>query len=197
MSSLTLYEAADELRTLFDTLDGLDDPAELAEFEKEMEPALKRALQKVESFVAFLRHLDSQIELCAGEIARIKAHQQRFETMQERLEDYAIRAMQASGVKSLGSPTAKLRIAQNPPSVVIENEDQVPAKCKTVTIKLRAELWPRLIDIATRIDKAVDWNDHLARGKVETSRTEIATALKAGETVPGARLERKVRLVVE
>lgn len=203
MSNLTLYEAADELRTLFDTLDGLEDPDEVAAFQKEMEPAFARALQKVENFVAFLRHLDSQIELCEGEIARIKGHQKRFEQIQESLENYAIRAMQSSGVKYLGAPTAKLRIQQNPPTVVVDNERNIPWQYKQVEIKMTEATWDAILEavesgnrenLAGIVAQVAEAN---VGAKSQIMRREIGSSLKAGEEVPGARLERGVRLVVE
>lgn len=206
MSSMTLYDAAEELRTLFDTAEGIEDPQKLAAFEAEMEFAFARALAKVEGFVAFLRHLDSQIDLCDAEIKRIKAHKDRFEKTSERLRDYATRSMQANGVKSLEAPTAKLRLQPNPPAVVIENQRELPWHFLQVEVKMTLEQWSRLLKEAEAFRPAEF--DELARLLREireqnglTSdtpmKTQIAAALKAGEEVPGAHLKRGVRLVVK
>lgn len=197
MSSMTLYDAAEELRTLFDTLDGLEDPQQIAEFEKEMEPVFARALAKVEAFAGFLRHLDSQAELCAAEVKRITAAKKRFEAMKERLETYAIRAMQANGVSRMDAATVSLRLQQNPPSVVIEDGLALDERFFMVQFSMRGDLWARARAVLQ------DWADSavvdaIKVGEVSTPiKSAIAAAIKAGEEVPGARLERGVRLVVK
>ena len=197
MSSLTLYDAAEELRILFDTLDGLEDPQQIAEFEKEMEPAFARALKKVEGFSAFLRHLDSQIELCDAEIKRIKEHEARFQKMSERLRNYAVRSMLATGVKSLDAPTAKLRLQSNPPSVVIDDVLALDERFFMVQFSMRGDLWARARAVLQ------DWADSAVVDAIKVGefstpiKSAIAAAIKAGKEVPGARLDQKYRLVVK
>ena len=60
-----------------------------------------------------------------------------------------------------------LRLQTNPPSVAIEDERQTPERYKHAEIT------------------------------VKRLRSEIARALKAGEAVPGARLEQATRLVIQ
>lgn len=204
MSSLTLYDAADELCTLFDTLEGLEDPQQIAEFEKEMEPAFERALKKVEGFSAFLRHLDWRIQFCKDEARRINSYRQRFEETRERLTGYAIRSMHASGLRLLGSAAAQLRLQQNPPSVVIDDQTQLPWDLRKVTVEMTLDQWARLTAAvhdeettpALRILLMDIWN---ANPNVSDApiKSAIAAALKAGEEVPGARLIREDRLVVK
>lgn len=201
MSAITLYDAAEELRTLFDTLDGLEDPQEIAEFEKEMQPAFAAAIRKVENFAHYLAHLDSQAELCAAEIKRITERKKQFADRAAKLREYAIRSMQAHGVSKLESPTVTLRLQKNPPAVKITDMDDVPDEFQTLSLKLRKSIWllivnhPTLFSEFFRPEESVEIMDAVKGATCNTA--EIAVRLKAGEEVPGARLEQAERLVIK
>lgn len=202
MSALTLYGAADELRSLFDTLEGLEDPQAIAEFEKQMEPAFERALAEVESFHAFVAKLDADAAACKVELDRLQKRKKSLEAQAERLRDYAIRSMRATGITRIEAPTVTLALRDNPESVVIENESLIPPDLVWVRPKITAQVW---YYIKRKSHKDEEFAKDVGEGiwladqnlSTEPAKAEIKRLLLAGETVPGARLERGQRLVVK
>lgn len=92
------------------------------------------------------------------EIARLQRKKKVAENLRTRLLAYIKGCMEQADLQKIESPIITLRIQKNPPSVEVLAEDQLPAR------------FIRIKQI-TEIDKS-----------------EMLTALKNGEDVPGARL---------
>ncbi|MGH8515081.1 MAG: siphovirus Gp157 family protein [Gammaproteobacteria bacterium] len=166
MSTLRLYEIADTyLRALED----------LADIEDLPEQAIADTLEglqgefevKAINVAGYIRNIEA--EASAVEEARkgMERRQRALTRHAERLREYIKTHMERTGLPKLRNHYLALRIQNNPPSVVVEDEDSIPAEYKrseTVTTLLRAE---------------------------------IGRALKAGEKVPGSRLQRSTRLVIQ
>lgn len=157
-NSLTLYQAEDDLKTWVDTLEAASTDEERVEITTRLSDYLSAAVEKRDRFCAFLAHLESQVELCRAEEKRIAEHRRVFEALQERLENYAIRTMEDLGVKKLEGATSVLKLYGKPPSVLITDPAEIPA---------------RFI-----VEKIVRDPDKKA----------IKAAIDAGEDVPGATL---------
>lgn len=124
---------------------------------------------KAIAVAAFIRNL----EHAADGIARAADDQykraDRFSKRAAGLRQYLLLNMQSTNIREIDSELFELRVRDNPATVVIDDERQVPE-----------EFWkqdpppPR----------------HL-------SRVEIAAALKSGDEVPGCRLERSQRLEIK
>jgi hypothetical protein len=93
-----------------------------------------------------------------AEIERLQRKKKVAENLRTRLATYVKACMEQADVPKIESPTITLRLQKNPPSVEIVAEDKIPAKF--VRIKQVTEI----------------------------NKTEILTALKSGEDVPGTRL---------
>lgn len=125
MSGITLYEAADDMRALMDTQDGLAGE-ELQRFNLEVRPLIERALTKVDDFSRFLAHVESQIELARKEEQRIAEWRQQKERRLSWLKDYAIAVMTEQGLKKLEGETTRLSLRAKPASVEITDAKAIP-----------------------------------------------------------------------
>lgn len=173
MSTLRLYEIADNY------LQALEDLAELEDLPAEVIADTLEALQgnfehKAISVGAYIRTLEAEASAIEQVRRSMEQRQKALERHTERLRDYLRLQMERTGLRRIKVPPERtkapciiLRLQANPPSVVVEDEERVPAryKCTETVTKLL--------------------------------RSEIARALKAGEDVAGARLERTSRLVIQ
>lgn len=132
MGQLTLYEITSDLAALVNTLDMIEDPVKRAECEAEIARLISLQLTKIDHFCQFLAHLESQAELCAHEIDRIKGRQYYLKRTLERLENYAIRVMEEQETRKLDGETSSLRLRQNPPAVEITDAAKVPDEYRIV-----------------------------------------------------------------
>jgi Gp157 protein len=97
----------------------------------------------------------------------MERRQRALERHADRLRQYLKTQIERTGMGEIKNHYLALRIQNNPPSVVVDDEKSIPAEYKrieTVTTLLRAE---------------------------------IARALKADQEVPGSHLQRSTRLVIQ
>jgi Gp157 protein len=166
ISTLRLYEIADNY------LQALEDLAELEDLPAEVIADTLEALQgdfehKAISTAAYIRTLE--VEASAIEEAH-KGMERRHKALMwhaERLREYLKEQMERTGMAKIKNCYLTLRVQANPPSVMVEDEEAIPACYKQRVIAVRV------------------------------LKSEIARALKAGEEVPGARLEQSNRLVIQ
>lgn len=121
---------------------------------------------KAVNVALYLRTLEAE----ANAIAEARTAMERRETALRhqalRLREYLKAEMERTGLTRLDSPCLALRVQPNPPAVVIEDEGMLPE---------------RFTETVTT---------------VKILKADIGKALKAGEAVFGAHLERTTRLVI-
>jgi hypothetical protein len=132
MSSLTLYDISDTLVALLDSYDMCETDEQRMQCEAEIRQTVELQIRKVDDFCRFLAHLESQADLAAKEIERLKARKSRFENLEERLEQYAIWTLQSLGLRKLDGNTSKLTLRTNQPGVEIDDGELVPPQFKTI-----------------------------------------------------------------
>lgn len=105
-------------------------------------------------------NFDSDIEAIDAEIARLQKRKSVIKNNQETLKNYLRENMEATGISKISCPLFTITLAKGREVVAVYNESEVP--------------------------------DDLMRVKTEIApdKTAIAAKLKAGEEVPGAKLER-------
>lgn len=157
--SLTLYEMAADVSALMSIVIDPESPKQEADALARLDALGPALLAKVDRYSAFMAHMESQVAAAKIEEARLAARRRRFEAALDWLQSNAIRVMNQNGWKELDGDTVTLAIRQNPPSVIVDDENALP---------------PEYIRITQT--QSVD-------------RNAIKAAIKAGETVPGARLE--------
>ena len=135
--------------------------------DEQIQEAFSLVNDKAGAVAAVCKNIGATVEAVKAEILRLSTIKGRLDGRLEWLKGYTLHQMQKMEVEELRSGVHTLKVRHNPPSVVIEDEMALPAKY----IKIVQE---------QKIDKA-----------------GIKEALKAGEHVHGARLERGIRLEVK
>lgn len=105
-------------------------------------------------------NLDADAGALDREIERLQERKRLLTNRQNQIREYLRENMEASGISKISCPLFTITLAKGRESVVVDDPDQLP--------------------------------DELMRVKTEVSpdKTAIAAKLKAGEEIPGARLER-------
>ena len=116
--------------------------------------------QKAQTLVRITLNRDSDIAALEAEIKRLEGRKQVIVNQQQSFKDYLRKNMEATGITKISCPLFSITLAKGRESVVVDDENSIP--------------------------------DELMRVKTEIApdKTAIAAKIKAGEEVPGARLER-------
>ena len=158
----SLWAIVDTLQALFDTIEGLDPGAsDYAACKADLEQQLERCIRKVTGIHHFRAHALAMVERCNIMQATYLSHRISWEHTVARLEKYVKSVMEHAGKKELEGDGLKIKIKNNPPSVLILDETMIPAAYKKL---VTPEPYDQLI------------------------KAEIAKAIKSGVDVPGADL---------
>lgn len=122
---------------------------------------------KVESVAAYIRNIE-----CFAEAVEEAAHKMKFRSVNlnakaDRLKAYLQKQMDVLGQKTYQSPEFVIQIKKNPPRLVVDDIDKIPAKFKYETLP-----------------------------ETCLHRNDIRAALEKGEVVDGAHMEQGTRLVI-
>ena len=162
---MKLYECVAEYRAQLDALAELDlDAQTYADTLESMDGDLKDKLRAVIAY-----SLDLEIE-ATGAAAASKRMKERAESLDNRvrwLREYALRAMEATGLPEISTDEWASKVAKNPPAVVIADGIELPSEYVRTTVK-------------TEPDKAA-----------------LKAALAAGAVVPGVSLVAGHRLALK
>ena len=163
--TLTLYQLADDYLAAFDALSDMEDlpPEAIADT---LEGLAGTFQDKAVAVAAYLRTLEAEAAAIQDARDAMERRESALRNHALRLREYLKAEMERTGLVRVDSPSLALRVQPNPPAVVVEDEDMLPARFKeTVTT-------------------------------VKLLKAEIGKALKAGESVFGAHLEHTTRLVI-
>ncbi|MFC4275532.1 siphovirus Gp157 family protein [Achromobacter aloeverae] len=166
MSNITLYEIAREYRADLEKLAELD--LDEQAFADTLESLGGELQVKAQNTIAFTQHLEA---VCASikEAEQKMANRRRvIEKKVERIKNYVLQVMQANDIQRIECPHFVLSIAKNPPSVLIEDERQIPQ-----------DYFTSPPPPPPHVDKAL-----------------IKKAIQDGFEVPGAKLQQGVRLKI-
>lgn len=131
-----------------------------------------------ESVVALLESKSEQIELilkelelseskCNEYIEMFRAKKENFKNKREKLKHIVLETMKRMDIKKIETSTGTLTVKKNAPSLIVDNEDAIPSKFKTIIQ-------------TTKIEK-----------------NEIKNAIKNGEIIDGVHLETKESLMIK
>ena len=190
----TLYELEESLVAFIETQDLAPDEPTRQLVLDEIGRALRKAKDKRDAVVAFLRHCEQQREFAHAEIERIERRKEFIARVQEELERYVVQvidqfaAPDRRGIKRLEGNVSSLRIQKNPDSVVITDATVVPPAQKEIVITMPAYVWEALLQIVGPKGRG-EFESRVERLEYKPDKKAIAQDLKSGVAVPGADLK--------
>jgi len=165
--NIALYELAAEFRQTAELLADMDlDPQTVTDT---LEAAAFPVEQKAVQVAAFIRNLEASAEQIKQAEKAMADRRKAIEARAAHVKDYLLHNMRACGFTKVTHPNFVIAVKQNPESVVIEDERQIPMDY------MRQPETPPPVP-----DKAL-----------------IKQAIKDGYEVPGAKLMRSVRLDIK
>jgi len=164
MTALTLYEIAAEYRQMVEALMATDNDAQtIADtIEGESYPLEVKA----QNVAYAIKTLQANAEAIKGAEEAMAARRKAMENRAVNIREYLLQCMAVAGIQKIECPHFVIKIAANPPSVVIDDERQIPAEF----IKTPEPPPP------------------------QPDKKAIGEALKSGVEIPGARLVRGKRV---
>jgi len=168
MSLPALYTLALEYRDAAETLADMElDEQTVSDTLEAMVGTLETKATNVAMFVRNVEALAEQIKAAEKQMSD---RRKGLEARAARVREYLKTNMELAGISEISCPYFKLAVRKNPPSVLILNEEQLPAE---------------FVDLPP-IPAAVP------------NKKRIADAIKAGQDVPGAALDQsRTRLEIK
>ncbi|MCC7219276.1 MAG: siphovirus Gp157 family protein [Candidatus Contendobacter sp.] len=137
MSSLRLYEIADDYLNTLEALAEMDDlpPEAIADT---LEGLAGTFESKAAHVAAYIRSLEAEAAAIEDARKAMERRENALERHARRLRDYLKDQMERTGTPRVKNPWITVRIQTNPPSVLIEDETLLPERFKqpVTTIKL-------------------------------------------------------------
>jgi hypothetical protein len=164
MTALTLYEIAAEYRSDLEKLAELD--LDDATLTDTLDSMGGELQVKAQSVACFIRNLEATAEQIKQAEAMMAARRKALENKAARVKDYLLASMMVAGVQKVECPLFKLSVRDNPGAVEVFQPELIPAQ-----FMKQPEPPPATPD-----------------------KTAIKEAIKAGQEVPGCRLQVGKRL---
>ena len=164
MSLPALYEIASEYRENLAKLNDLDLPAEvIADTLESISGDMTTKCTNVGFVIRNMESLAAQIKEAEAAMA---ARRKALEARAEHVREYLLRNMQACEMTKIESPYFTLSVRTNPPKVVIDDPEAVPA-----------EYWRQPAIPSPEIDRKAIAAEFKAGGSVEGSHIEQGHSL--------------------
>ncbi len=163
----TLYELAGEYRQAAIAMSDMDMDEQTI---KDTLEGLSGALEvKATNVAYFVKNLEATAEQIKQAEKQMADRRKGIEARADRIKEYLKFNMELSGINEISCPHFKLKIAKNPPSVVVDAESLIPK-----------DYWKQPEPPPPSIDKAA-----------------IKAAINAGVDVAGAHLQSGTRLDIK
>jgi Siphovirus Gp157 len=193
-NSCTLYELEDNLHALVDSIDLAEEPSVRETILEEIGQALRKAADKRDAVVAFLRHCELQRMFADAEIERIQKRKAAIARVQDELESYLVRVVERyatpdrRGVQRLEGNFSTLRIQKNPDSVLITDVAAIPLAFKQAILAMPAHVWEALLQ-CLGLEERKTFEARVEKLEFKPDKKAIAAELKRGTEIPGADLK--------
>lgn len=193
-AAVTLYEIEAALLAFAEAVDATEDPQRRGRALVEIGEALRVARDKRDAVVGFLRYCENQQKFADEEIDRIQRRKERIARIHKELAAYVVgmikqfAAPDKRGMQRLEGNHSTMRIQKNPDSVVVRDEQALPAVFKDVTVTLPACVWEALL-MSVRPEDRPALEALVKRTEIKPDRKALAKELQAGADIPGAVLE--------
>jgi hypothetical protein len=192
-----LYQIESELMALVESAETVSELQREA-YALELRAALANSIAKRQRVGEFLAHCEAQEEACSAEIDRLTSLRHRYAKARERVQGMVVSIILDRGKDERGKwpvlegQTVTLGIASTPPAVRIEDGAEIPAALQTVTVKMQADNWDRIV--AALPDEVLGFAGDVSETRTP-DKTAIKAALKAGAELPGVSLTGGYRMV--
>jgi len=190
----TLYELEENLEAWAHSIDPAEEPSVRESILEQIGQTLRRAKEKRDAVVAFLRHCESQQKFADAEIDRIEKRKAFIARVQQELESYLIKVVEQyaprdrRGTQRLEGNFSSLRIQRNPESVLISDLEAVPAAFKQAVITMPAYAWEALLQNLDAEARKL-FESLIEKQEWKPDKKAIRMELKRGGEVAGADLK--------
>jgi len=171
--SCTLYQVEDDLQAWVNSLDGAEQESSRQEILQAIGQAVRLAREKRDAVAGFLRHCADQEEFADAEIQRIEMRKAFIVRARRELEAHLIQVVDEyapadrRGVKRLEGNVSSFRVQKKPDSVIVYDDQALPAAWKDVILTMPAYVWEALL------------------GRLESSERSIFEGRIKRDRVPG------------
>jgi hypothetical protein len=193
-ATCTLYELEDHLQALVNSIELAEEPSLRESILEEIGQALRRAREKRDAVVAFLRHCESQQKFADAEIERIQKRKELIARAQNELESYLIQVVEQyavrdrRGIQRLEGNFSSLRIQKNPESVLITDIEAVPSAFKQALLSMPAYVWEALLQSLDAEERKV-FESRIDKLELKPDKKALGAELKRGTQIRGADLK--------
>jgi len=157
-NALTLYQLTDEYRALLDL--AADPDADPESFDAALQAIEGELTEKAIAVASVARNLEAFADQIDGAVKSMQARAKSARSHAGRVRDYLLRNMEVAKISKIDSPYFQVAIRRNPPSVIIDEDADIPPDlCRVIPVR------------------------------VEPDKAKIKAAIKAGEAVDGCRIE--------
>ena len=165
-------------------MEGEEQDASRQDILKAIGKAVQQVREKRDGVVAFLRHCQSQEEFADAEIERIEARKTFIARVRR-------------GVKRLEGNVSSFRVQKKPDSVIVYDDQALPAAWKDVILTMPAYVWEALLGRLESSERSI-FEGRIKRTEFRADKRALAPELKKGVEIPGADLSfGDLRLVIE
>jgi hypothetical protein len=192
--AITLYEIEDDLWALVNS-EGLVPEEQEQAYRRDLAQALTVAADKRQRVGEFIRYCELMQENCSAEIARLEKLKRSWSTAEQRMRGYVVFTIESMGKDAKGKypkltgHTLTLSVEKNPDSVVIFDEERVPAEYAKLTVTVPADLWQRVVAAAEKDPALLEaLRDATANAAKQFDKARIKKDIQNTGPVPGADL---------
>ncbi len=165
-----LYELTHEYKQVQQLCDSADlsDPAVLEAVSNALADVQDDLNKKAQAVAHIIKNKGGDIAVIDAEIERLQAMKKSRLASQQWLEDYLLRNMQTCEIKEISCPLFTIKLKDNPPSVVVDDESLIPHEYMRVPVP-----------------------------KPSPDKTAIKKAIQEGADIPGCHVEQKQRIEIK
>lgn len=176
-----LYEIAAEYRSLFDSLEEMEENSDDISIEEigqawfdTLEGMETELSGKAENLIKYIKNISAEADAVKAEEDRLKKRRKSKENRIVSLKNYLMNCLEISGCKKFETACGVISVRNNAESVDITDENAFIG-------------WAELHE-----------RDELLRYKTpEINKTAVKKALNDGENIPGARLAKSKSLIIK
>lgn len=186
--SLSLYEHLDLLDLAAQSEESPEGATDLElQIRREIASATAEKIENIHRLFVSIDMTDGAID---AEMKRLREHREANDRIRKRVRESVKHAMICHQITKISGKTVTFSLRRTPPAVVISDEEQIPARFKSATATMPADLWAEIFQFLSANDARLSLRlIDAVRAKAPTFsvvKASVKKELDAGEDVPGA-----------